>query len=261
MPESPLVDSHCHLHFSAFDHDRDQVLANFSAIGGRWLLAVAVAVEDFPRLRLLAEAHAQVFFSVGVHPNETGENPSLASLCEAAAHPKCVAIGETGLDFYRHQVSPEVQSERFRLHIRAAKELGKPLIVHMRESDAATLKIMEEEGVAACGGVMHCFSSNGETAREALALGMHISFAGNVTFRRNAELRRVAARIPTDRLLIETDAPYLTPEPKRGRRNEPAMVAHVAACVAAEMGIPVHRLAHITTNNSCRLFGVGMDKG
>jgi len=257
MTEPVLVDSHCHVDFHHFDDDRAAVFTRFAEAGGRWLVAVAVDLEHVPRLQTLAEAREQVYFSVGVHPNhEVDEEPALTRLCTLAVHPRCVAIGETGLDFFRHHVPPDVQQARFRLHLRAAREVGKPVIVHMRDADRDTLRILAEEHVERCGGVMHCFSSGWETAKAALDMGMYISFSGNVTFRRSDALRAVAARVPEERLLIETDAPYLAPDPCRGRRNEPALVRHVAACIARERGADVAHLATVTAANAGHCFGV-----
>ncbi len=257
MADIRLVDSHCHPDFHHFDHDRNDVFVRFSAAGGRWLVAVAVDMEDLPRLFALAEKRENVFCSVGLHPNqEVTDEPSLEHLCEAAAHPKCVAIGETGMDFFRRHISPEIQEQRFRRHIRAARQLGKPVIVHMREAAEVSLRILKQEGVETCGGIMHCFSSTWDVARQALDMGMFISFAGNVTFRHNEELRDVAARVPAERLLIETDSPYLAPVPVRGKRNEPALVLHVAECLAGERRTSTEHLARTTAANACRAFGV-----
>ncbi len=257
MTEPVLVDTHCHVDFHHFDADREAVLERFAAAGGRWLVAVSVELEAVPRLRALAESTNGVYFSVGVHPNHVVDaEPALEQLCTLAAHPRCVAIGETGLDFFRRHVSPELQRRRFRLHLRAARAVGKPVIVHMREADDDTLELLAGEDVEACGGIMHCFSSGWRTARAALDMGMYVSFSGNVTFRRNDALRAVAARVPEDRLLIETDAPYLAPEPHRGRRNEPALVRHVAACIARERGLDVAQLAALTAANAARCFGL-----
>ncbi len=252
-----LVDTHCHVDFHPFDDDREAVFERYSAAGGRWLVAVAVDLENAPRLFALAEEKANVYCSVGVHPNhEPRVEPTVPQLCELAAHPKCVAVGETGMDFFRHHVDREIQETRFRTHIRAAKRMGKPVIVHMREADADTMRILEVEGVEACGGIMHCFSSTWEIARQALGLGMSISFSGNVTFKRNETLREVAARIPEEALLIETDAPYLAPVPHRGKRNEPAFVCHVAECIAEVRGTTAEYIAELTCENARRRFGV-----
>lgn len=250
-----LVDTHCHVDFHHFDDDRDAVFTRYAEAGGTWLVAVSVELEELPRLFALAESRPNVWCSVGVHPNhETDDEPSEARLIELARHPRCVAIGETGMDFFRHRVPGEVQEARFRAHIRAARALGKPVIVHMREADDDTLRVLAEEGVEQ--GVMHCFSSDWAAAERALAMGMHISFSGNVTFRKNEALREVAARVPLERLLVETDAPYLAPVPMRGKRNEPAFVRHVAECVAEARGMPVKELADACAQNAARLFGV-----
>jgi len=252
-----LVDTHCHVDFQHFDEDRDAVFDRYVEAGGQWLVAVAVDLENMPRLFALTEAREHVYCSVGVHPNhEPDAEPTVDQLCELAAHPKCVAIGETGMDFFRQHVDPMIQEVRFRTHIRAAKRLSKPMIVHMREADQDTLRILEGEGVDACGGIMHCFSSTWEIAQQALALGMSISFPGNVTFKRNAELREVASKVPEEALLIETDSPYLAPVPNRGNRNEPAFVRHVAECIAEVRGTTSEYIAELTCENARRRFGV-----
>jgi len=250
-----LVDTHCHVDFHHFDDDREAVFERYAEAGGDWLVAVSVELEALPRLFALAESRPNVWCSVGVHPNhETDEEPDEARLIELARHPKCVAIGETGMDFFRHTVPAGTQEARFRAHIRAAKALDLPVIVHMREADADTLRVLAEE--EAPKGVMHCFSSDWEAARRALDLGMHISFSGNVTFKRNETLREVASRVPLERLLIETDAPYLAPAPMRGKRNEPAFVCHVAECVAEVRGMAAEELAEACADNAARLFGL-----
>jgi len=252
-----LVDTHCHVDFHHFDDDREAVFDRYAAAGGEWLVAVAVDLENVPRLFALAEERANVYCSVGIHPNhEIETEPTVMQLCELAAHPKCVAIGETGMDFFRHHVNREIQEARFRTHIRAAKRMSKPVIVHMREADADTMRILQGEGVDTCGGIMHCFSSTWEIARQALDLGMSISFSGNVTFKRNETLREVASSVPDEALLIETDAPYLAPVPYRGKRNEPAYVRHVAECIAEVRGVTAKYIAELTCENARRRFGV-----
>jgi len=171
-------------------------------------------------------------------------------------HPRCVAIGETGMDFFREHVGSDIQDARFRTHIRAAKALGKPVIVHDREADAACMLILKDEGVTACGGIMHCFSSDWETAAQAIDLGMSISFSGNVTFKRNDALRAVAAQVPDELLMVETDSPYLAPVPRRGKRNEPAYVRHVAECIAEVRGVSLAELAQLTTENTRQRFNI-----
>ncbi len=254
-----LVDTHCHVDFNHFDADRDEVFQRFSEVGGDWLVAVSVDLENEPRLRALAEARENVFFSVGVHPNhEVETEPDADMLCALANHPKCVAIGETGMDFFRHHVPAEVQEARFRMHIRVARKLEKPVIVHMREADADTLRVLDDEGMDQCGGIMHCFSSHQATAEKALDMGMSISFSGNVTFKRNDELRAVAAFVPEESLLIETDSPYLAPMPNRGKRNEPSFVRHVAECIAEVRGVSPEYIAELSYDNAARRFGVSL---
>jgi len=252
-----LFDSHCHVDFHHFDDDRDAVFDRMREQGVTRLLAVAVELEQTPRLEALVAARDNVWFSVGVHPNhEVDKEPTVEDLIRLAAHPRCVAIGETGMDLFRHHVEPEVQETRFRTHIRAAHQVNKPVIVHMREADAVTLKVLAEENIAACGGIMHCFSSSWPTAQQALAMGMSIAFSGNVTFKRNHELRDAARQVPADRLLIETDAPYLAPMPMRGKRNEPGYVRHVAECLAEVRGVSLATLAEQTTANAIRIFNL-----
>ncbi len=257
MAEIALFDTHCHIDFPHFDDDRDAAFARMRDAGVRRIVAVSVELAQHARLKVLAETHEHVWFSTGVHPNhEVEAEPEVAQLLEQAAHPRCVAIGETGMDFFRHRVAPEVQQARFRTHLRAAHACGKPVIVHMRDADEVVLDVLREEKVQDIGGIMHCFSSSREVAAQALDLGMHISFSGNVTFKRNEALREAAAYVPLDRLLVETDAPYLAPVPHRGKRNEPAFVAHVAACIAEVKGVALPELAAQTTANACRVFGI-----
>ena len=252
-----LFDSHCHIDFPQFDEDRAAMIGRMQETGLVGCVAVSVELEALPRLFRLAESEVNVWASVGIHPNhETRQEPTVDQLCELAQHSRCVAIGETGMDFFRHHVSPEVQEARFRTHIRAARELAKPVIVHMREADADTLRVLKEEAIEACGGIMHCFSSDLDAARRALDMGMDISFSGNVTFPKNEALRQVAAAVPDERLLIETDSPYLAPVPQRGKRNEPAYVVHVAECLAALRGMPLDTLCELTTVNAARRFGI-----
>lgn len=218
-------------------------------------LCVSVTREDYPGVLALAEAHDNLWASVGVHPDYEGvEEPDLDWLTGQAAHPRVVAIGETGLDYYRVEGEPDWQRERFRTHIRAARACGLPLIVHTRAACDDTLRILREEGADACGGVLHCFTETWEMASAALDLGWYISFSGIVTFKNAADLREVAARVPEDRLLIETDSPYLAPVPHRGKRNQPAWVRDVAAGVAAVRGTTPEALAASTTHNFFRLF-------
>ena len=250
-----LVDSHCHLDFEPLHANLPQVLQNARDNGVGHMLCVAVTLEKFPAVCALARAHANIYASVGVHPNEQqGEVPSAEELARLALDEKVVAIGETGLDYYRSTGDMDWQRERFRRHIRAAKQCRKPLIVHTREAAADTLTILREEGAAAIGGVMHCFTETWEVAREALDLGFFISFSGILTFRNADALRAVARQVPADRLLIETDAPYLAPVPHRGRTNEPAFVRYVAECLAEVRGATLADIADQTTRNFFALF-------
>ncbi|MDQ6981876.1 MAG: TatD family hydrolase [Mariprofundus sp.] len=255
MAEIRLFDSHCHVNFSHYTDDRDAMFERMAAGGVEGCTVVAVDLDHVHELKALAEARDNVWFSVGVHPNHEAETePDVDTLCKLAEHPRCVAIGETGMDFFREHVSPAIQERRFRTHIRAAKTAGKPVIVHNREADIASLRILSEEGVGECGGIMHCFSSDWETASQAIDLGMSISFSGNVTFKRNDELRGVAEKVPDELLMIETDSPYLAPVPCRGKRNEPAYVRYVAECIAQVRGISLAQLAMQTTMNSRQRF-------
>jgi len=257
MADIRLFDSHCHVNFGHFSEDRDAVFTRMDEAGVKGCTVVAVDLEHVHELRSLAEARDNVWFSVGVHPNHEVEREVAADeLCALADHPRCVAIGETGMDFFREHVSPAIQEARFRTHIRAAKAVNKPVIVHDREADAASMRILKDEGVADCGGIMHCFSSNWDTASQAIELGMSISFSGNVTFKRNDELRAVAAKVPGELLMIETDSPYLAPVPRRGKRNEPAFVRHVAECIAEVRGVSLAELADLTTANTRRRFNI-----
>ena len=250
-----LFDTHCHIDFSHFDEDRDDVFTRMSDSGVSRCVAVSVELEQTQRLIDLVESREGVWFSVGVHPNhEVKSEPTVEQIIELSKHDKCVAIGESGMDFFRHHVEPEAQETRFRAHIQAAHAVNKPVIVHMRDADEATLRILKDEDIAGCGGIMHCFSSGWDAASQALDMGMSISFSGNVTFKNSHELREVAAKVPLESLLIETDAPYLAPVPKRGKRNEPTYVKHVAQCIADVRCMPLAELAEQTTANALKRF-------
>lgn len=250
-----FVDSHCHLDFPELAEREDAVVAAMAANHVGHVLCVNVRLEDFPRVLALAERHAGFFASVGVHPDNAGvEEPDVERLLRLADHPRVVAIGETGLDYHWHEDAPEWQRERFRVHIRAARACGKPLIVHTRAAASDTLRLMREEGAEAPGGVMHCFTESRAVAEAALDLGFYISFSGIVTFRNATDLKAVAQYVPLDRLLIETDAPYLAPVPHRGKTNEPAWVVHVAEEIARLRNEPLERIETATTDNFFRLF-------
>ena len=251
-----LVDSHCHLDFAEFQGREDELLAAMKTNDVGWALIAGVTMERFAGVLELTERFRNLYAAVGVHPDtREGEEPDQARLISLANHPKVVAIGETGLDYYRLEGDLEWQRERFRTHIRAARRTGKPLIIHTREAAADTLKILEEEGAGEVGGVFHCFTETLAVAEAALRLGFHISFSGIVTFKNAMQIKEVASFVPLDRVLVETDAPYLAPVPHRGKLNHPALVRHVAEEVARLRGIDVDALAQATTANFFRLFG------
>ncbi|MHB1676538.1 MAG: TatD family hydrolase [Sulfuriferula sp.] len=250
-----FVDSHCHLDLPDLAAREVEIVARMREYQVTHALCVSVNLERYPQVLAVAQRYPHIFASVGVHPDyENITEPDVAGLVALAAHPRVVAIGETGLDYFRLTGDLEWQRERFRTHIRAARNANKPLIIHTRAAAADTLRIMREEGADQVGGVMHCFTESQEVAEAALALNFYISLSGIVTFKNSHDLKQVAKNIPLDRLLIETDSPYLAPVPCRGKTNEPAWVAHVAASVAALRGIPVDILGQATTANFFRLF-------
>jgi TatD DNase family protein len=252
-----LVDSHCHLDFDDFRDRIPEVLANMAGAGVSHALCISVTLAEFPRVLALAERHPNLYATVGVHPDYPDEGEIRAEdLIRLAAHPKILAIGETGLDYYRLTGDLEWQRQRFRAHIRAARGCGKPLVIHTRAAAEDTLRIMREEGAGEAGGVMHCFTETLEVARAAVDMGFHVSFSGIVTFKNAGSLREVAKALPLDRILVETDSPYLAPVPHRGKVNEPAYVRHVAEAVAAIRGLSLEALAEVTTTNFFRLFQV-----
>lgn len=254
-----FIDSHCHLDrldLAALGTDLEGALATARARGVDHFLCIGVDLESLPAVLAVAEAHGDVSASVGVHPLHLDAlEPEIERLVELAAHPRVVAIGETGLDYHYEQEKPEDQQRRFRKHIEAARRCGKPLIVHTRAARADTLRLLREEGAPA--GVLHCFTEDWATAEAALDLGFYISFSGIVTFGNAVELREVARRVPEDRLLIETDSPWLAPVPYRGKTNQPAYVVEVARAVAGLRGISPEALGEQTSENFRRLFGVG----
>ncbi len=252
-----FVDSHCHLDFPELAGDLPAKLRAMRDARVTHALCIAVDLPDWPRVHALAVEHANLYASVGTHPDypDTIE-PDVATLVERASHPKVVAIGEAGLDYYRLTGDLDWQRARFRTHIRAAREAGRPLVIHTRSAAADTLAIMREERAREVGGVMHCFTETWEVAAAALDLGFHISFSGIVSFRNARELHEVAKRVPLDRMLIETDSPYLAPVPHRGRTNEPAWVVHVAEAIARLRGTDVTAIAEATSSNFFRLFRI-----
>ncbi len=252
-----FIDSHCHLDFPGLIDRKSEVLALMEANGVDQALCVSVTLEAFPNVLALAHEHRHLYASVGVHPdNAECEEPDVDRLLALADDPKVIAIGETGLDYYWQKDEPEWQRERFRTHIRASRACGKPLIIHTRSAAADTIRLMREEGAEAAGGVMHCFTETQEVADAALELGFYISFSGIVTFKNAKPLKEIARTVPLERMLIETDAPYLAPVPHRGKTNEPGFVKHVAEEIAALRGVALETIAEQTSNNFKTLFKV-----
>ena len=252
-----FVDSHCHLNFPELAADLPAVLGAMAANRVTHALCISVTLPELPAVLQLAADHPNLYATVGVHPDtEDGAEPSVAELVALAARPKVVAIGETGLDYYRLTGDLTWQRERFRNHIHAARETGKPLVIHTRSAADDTLAIMREERAGDAGGVMHCFTETWEVAAAAIELGFHISFSGIVTFKNAAALKEVARRVPLERMLIETDSPYLAPVPFRGKTNQPAYVRYVAEEIARLRDVAVDEIAAATSANFFRLFGV-----
>ena len=254
-----FVDSHCHLSFSELSEKLPQIRADMAAAGVDRALCICTTLEEFDTVHGLALQHDNFWASVGVHPdNDDVLEPAVDDLVRRAALPKVVAIGETGLDYYRLNgrtvEEMEWQRERFRVHIRAARTTGRPLVVHTRSASADTLAVLRDEGQGAVGGVFHCFTETMEVARAALDLGFYISFSGILTFKTAADLREVARFVPLDRCLIETDSPYLAPVPYRGKTNSPAYVPYVARQLAELKNLSVEEVATITSSNFEILF-------
>jgi TatD DNase family protein len=250
-----FVDSHCHLNFPELAQNMHAIRQLMQDAHVGHALCVSVTLDKFPEVLSLAEQYTNFYASVGVHPDyEEIEEPTVDSLVKLANHPRVVAIGETGLDYFRLQGDLEWQRERFRTHIRAAIIANKPLIIHTRNAVDDTLRIMREEGAERAGGVLHCFTESLEMALSAIAMGFYISFSGIVTFKNALDLKEVAKQVPLDRLLIETDSPYLAPVPLRGKMNQPAYVKYVAQEVAHLRGISINEVAEATTANFFRLF-------
>ncbi|MGH7012913.1 MAG: TatD family hydrolase [Stellaceae bacterium] len=248
-----FVDSHCHLDF-ARPEERDGIVARARRAGVVTLLTISTKLSEFPVVRAIAEGDPDIWCSVGVHPHEaaTEEGGNAENLAAQARHPKVVGIGESGLDFHYNHSPRDAQIAAFRQHARAAHAAGVPLIVHSRGSDPETVTVLEEEGVSA--GVIHCFSTGRLLAERAIALGLYVSLSGIVTFKNADELRGIVRDLPLDRLLVETDAPYLAPVPLRGKPNEPAFIVHTAQCVAALKGVAPDEFARRTSENFFRLF-------
>ena len=255
------IDSHCHINFPELVARMPELLARMEENKVTHALCVSVDLPDFPQVLALAEQYPHIYASVGVHPDyENTPEPTLAQLVELSNHPKVIAIGETGLDYYRLEGDLEWQRERFRTHIRASRVTRKPLIIHTRAASEDTLRIMREEGAGTdaggVAGVMHCFTESLEVAQAALAMGFYISFSGIVTFKSAKDLQAVARAVPLERTLIETDSPYLAPVPYRGRMNEPGYVRHVAEYLASLKDVPLIQVAQQTTDNFFNLFNI-----
>ncbi len=254
---SRLVDSHCHLDFPDFEGELDDIVTRAGEAGVGMMVTIGTKLRDFDKVLAIAETYDNIVCTVGIHPHEAENEPDVAlvRLLELAQHPKVVGIGETGLDYYYEHSPRDAQKANFLTHIAAARETKLPLIVHTRDADEDMAAILTEEmGKGAFAALLHCFSSSRALALKALDLGLYISLSGIVTFKSASELQETVAAAPLDRLLVETDAPYLAPVPKRGKRNEPAFVAHTAAKVAELQGIDLDTLTAATTDNFFRLF-------
>ena len=250
-----LVDSHCHIPLIEMEGGADAVIGAAREAGVGHILCVSIDLESYPDIKHLADSHACVSASAGIHPNSAREiELTEQGLLDLADDEQVIAIGETGLDYYRSQGDLEWQRQRFRTHIRAARQVGKPLIIHSREARGDVIKILAEEGADAVGGVMHCFVDDLETAKQAIDLNFYISFSGIVTFRNAQDLQEVARQVPLDRMLVETDAPYLAPVPYRGKQNQPAYVRHVAEKIAELQEINLQEVITATTRNFEKLF-------
>lgn len=252
-----IVDSHCHLDFPDFASERDAIVERARAAGLARMITISTRVDKYEQVRSVAESYPDVFFTVGTHPHEAHLDPEVPAehLARLARHPKCVGIGEAGLDYHYDRAPRDIAARVFRTHIAAARMTGLPLVIHTRDADADTAAILSEEmGQGAFKALLHCFTAGPELARTALDLGLSISFSGVLTFKKSDELRAIAASVPLDRLLVETDAPFLAPAPKRGKRNEPAFVVHTAAVLAGVKGISYEALAAATNSNVLALF-------
>jgi TatD DNase family protein len=252
-----LVDSHCHLDHAQFAKETDAVVERAWSAGIGRMVTIGTRVHRFPEVRAIAERFEDVFCSVGTHPHHAAEEPevSVGDLVAIAAHPKVVAIGEAGLDYIYKNSPPEIQEKGFRTHAAAARATGLPLVIHARDADSDIARILEEETAKGpLTAILHCFTGGAELARRAVAIGHYVSFSGILTFKKSSELRRIAAELPEDRILVETDAPYLAPEPWRGKRNEPAYVAETARVLAEARNLTPERIAEVTTANFFRCF-------
>lgn len=252
-----LVDSHCHLDFPDFADERDAVVGRALAAGVARMVTISTRVRRFPEILAIAEAYESVYCSVGTHPHNAAEELDVGAddLIRLSAHPKVVAIGEAGLDYFYDYAPREAQAQGLRTHIAAARETGLPLVIHSRDADDDMIAILEDEsGKGAFPFILHCFSSGQRLADAGVALGGYVSFSGILTFRKSEDIRAIARTVPQDRLLVETDAPYLAPMPFRGKRNEPSYVVNTAAVLAETIGVSGDEVAALTTDNFFRLF-------
>jgi TatD DNase family protein len=252
-----LVDHHCHLDFPQFAPERDAVIARAAAAGVGLMVTISTRIRRLPELLALTAKYENVYCSVGTHPHNAHEELDipLETIIQLSAHPKVVAIGEAGLDYYYQKSPKEAQAEGFRRHIAAARITGLPLEIHTRDADEDTIRILEDEhSRGPFPALLHCYTGGEALARRAVALGLYVSFTGVITFKKSEALRAIAEQVPLDRLLVETDAPYLAPDPFRGKTNEPAFVVHTAATLAAVKRVSADEMAALTTNNFFRLF-------
>jgi TatD DNase family protein len=252
-----LVDSHCHLDFPDFQSRLPEVLAAASQAGIGRMVTISTHVARYETYKSLAEDHETIFFTVGTHPHNAADEPDVPKqkLVELSRHPRCIAIGEAGLDYHYDKSPRDIQRQVFRTHIAASRETGLPLVIHARNADEDMISILSEEmSKGRFSAVLHCFSSGAELARIGVELGLYVSFSGILTFRNSEDIRRIASDVPQDRLLVETDAPYLAPVPHRGKANEPAYVAHTARVLAELIGVSDDAIAEVTTDNFYRLF-------
>ena len=252
-----LIDTHCHLDFPDFAPERDEVVARAKAAGVARMITISTFVSRYERYREIAEAYDNVWFTIGTHPHQAHEEPeaSVEDLVRLSAHPRCIGIGEAGLDYHYDKAPRDTAARVFRTHIAAARETGLPLVIHARDADEDVATILREEmGKGPFKALLHCFTASRMLAEAGLELGLYVSFSGVVTFKNSEELRAIAKDVPLDRMLVETDAPFLAPVPYRGKRNEPAYVASTAAVLAGVKGISPDDMARATTQNAARLF-------
>jgi TatD DNase family protein len=252
-----IVDSHCHLDFPPFENDRDAIIARAKAAGVKTMLTISTEVGRFSNIRSIAESDPDIWCSVGTHPLHANEEPdvSIDTYVELSNHPKCIAIGEAGLDFFYDRVNRDLADQVFRKQISAARATGLPLIIHSRAADDQMIETLQDEmGKGPFRAVLHCFSSGRRLAEAGIALGLYVSFSGILTYKKSDDLRTVAAEMPLERILVETDAPYLAPQAHRGKRNEPSYIVETHEVLASLKAVSVAELANITTNNFFTLF-------